>query len=495
MRLIFAAILLFLPLSAQASDRVALVIGMADYTSVVKLDNTLNDARGISETLEGIGFQVTTLLDTSAADLRTAVDEFAFRAETADLALIYYAGHGVEVSGENFLIPVDADVSSNQDILRQGVSLKQLLASVESARKMRIVILDSCRDNPFGDALTLANLEETAQVAEQTRSIGSVGMAVPSPDRGTMVAFAAKDGERALDGTGRHTPFAEALMANLVQPDLEISLMFRKVRDQVLEATGNQQEPHTYGSLSGTPFYMASTETGSSVVANADRSVAWASLKQDQEVQLAALANRGDTRSMLGLAYMRLNTVDPRYAPSEAAEYLTRAAEAGSPEAQFELAKLYEKGLGVPQDPDRALELYLQAADQDFADALNDLGFIFFQGGLNVTRDPSRALTYFEQAANMRQPQAMFNFAAMIDDGNIAGRGASDAADYLYRALRTGAEDVYALLRVEPEMFKAETRRELQRKLSEFAFYEGAIDGDFGPGTQRGIRAAYGLSE
>ena len=284
-------------------------------------------------------------------------------------------------------------------------------------------------------------------------------------------------------------------MANLVQPDLEISLMFRKVRDQVLQATGNQQEPHTYGSLSGTPFYMASTETGSSVVANADRSVAWASLKQDQEVQLAALANRGDTRSMLGLAYMRLNTVDPRYAPSEAAEYLTRAAEAGSPEAQFELAKLYEKGLGVPQDPDRALELYLQAADQDFADALNDLGFIFFQGGLNVTRDPSRALTYFEQAANMRQPQAMFNFAAMIDDGNIAGRGASDAADYLYRALRTGAEDVYALLRVEPEMFKAETRRELQRKLSEFAFYEGAIDGDFGPGTQRGIRAAYGLSE
>ena len=191
-------------------------------------------------------------------------------------------------------------------------------------------------------------------------------------------------------------------------------------------------------------------------MANADRSVAWASLKQDQEVQLAALANRGDTRSMLGLAYMRLNTVDPRYAPSEAAEYLTRAAEAGSPEAQFELAKLYEKGLGVPQDPDRALELYLQAAEQDFADALNDLGFIFFQGGLNVTRDPSRALTYFEQAANMRQPQAMFNFAAMIDDGNIAGRGASDAADYLYRALRTGAEDVYALLRDEPEMFKAE---------------------------------------
>ena len=495
MRLIYAVLLLFLPFSALANDRVALVIGMADYASVVKLDNTLNDARGISDTLEGIGFQVTTLLDTKAADLRTAVDEFAFRAETAELALIYYAGHGVEVSGENFLIPVDADINSNQDILRQGVSLKQLLASVESARKMRIVILDSCRDNPFGDALTLANLEETAQAVEQTRSIGSVGMAAPSPDRGTLVAFAAKDGARALDGTGNNSPFATALMDNLVKPELEISLMFRKVRDQVLQTTANQQEPHTYGSLSGTPFYMASSGDGSVVVANANRRVAWASLEGDQEVQLTALADQGDTRSMLGLAYMRLNSVDPRYAPDEAANYLKRAAEAGSAEAQFELAQLYEKGLGVPQDPARALELYHRAADQDFADALNDLGFIYFQGGLNVTRDPARALKFFEQAANMRQPQAMFNFAAMIDDGNIAGRGPTDAAEYLYRALRTGAEDVYNLLRDEPEMFKPETRKELQKKLSQYAFYEGGIDGDFGAGTQRGIRAAYGLSE
>ncbi len=495
MRLFCSLLLSFLPLAALANERIALVIGMADYTSVVKLDNTLNDARGISETLENIGFQVTTLLDSSADDLRTAVDEFAFRSETADIALIYYAGHGVEVSGENFLIPVDAQVSSNQDILRQGVSLKQLLASVESARRMRIVILDSCRDNPFGDALSLAALEETAKAAEQTRSVGSVGMAAPSPDRGTLVAFAAKDGARALDGTGSNSPFATALMENLVQPDLEISLMFRKVRDQVLIATENLQEPHTYGSLSGTPFYMASTDAGSAVVANTNRRVAWAALEADQEVQLAALADQGDTRSMLGLAYMRLNSVDPRYAPNEAADYLRRAAQAGSAEAQFELAQLYEKGLGVPQDMERALALYLEAADQDFADALNDLGFIYFQGGLNVTRDPARALTYFEQAADMRHPQAMFNFAAMIDDGNIAGRGPVDAAEYLYRALRTGAEDVYNLLRDEPEMFKAETRKELQRKLSQFAFYEGVIDGDFGPGTQRGIRAAYGLSE
>jgi uncharacterized protein len=495
MRLILGFILSLVPGLALAEGRVALVIGMADYQTVVPLDNTLNDARGISETLTDIGFDVTTLLDTGADALRTAVDEFAFRAETADLALIYYAGHGVEVSGENYLIPVDAKVETNRDIQRQGVSLKQLLASVESARKMRIVILDSCRDNPFGDALDVEALQQTAEAAAQTRSIGSAGLAPPSPDRGTLVAFAAKDGERALDGSGAHSPFAQALMDNLSTPDLEISLMFRKVRDEVLQRTNNQQEPHTYGSLSGTPFYVAGGEEGSNTITEANKRVAWASLKGDQEVQLAALADQGDTRSMLGLAYMRLNSVDPRYAPSEAADYLQRAAAAGSAEAQFELAQLYEKGLGVPQDAERALELYLQSADQDFADALNDLGFIFFQGGLNVTRDPERALKFFERAADMRHPQAMFNFAAMIDDGNIAGKGPGEAAEYLYRALRTGAEDVYNLLRDEPTMFKVETRKALQEKLQQYAFYDGTIDGDFGSGTQRGIRAAYGLTE
>jgi TPR repeat protein len=494
MRFLFVILFSLLPALASAADRVALVIGMSDYKTVVKLDNTLNDARGISETLRKIGFQVTTALDVKGETLRTIVDEFSFRSETADLALIYFAGHGVEVQGENFLIPVDADVKSNRDIQRQGVSLKQFLASVENARKMRIVILDSCRDNPFGDELDLAALDQTAQEAEQTRSIGQTGLAAPSPDRGTMVAFAARDGARALDGSGSNSPFAIALMENLVKPNLEISLMFRKVRDQVLDKTGNQQEPHTYGSLSGTPFYIAGASEGS-VVASADLKVAWSDLRADQEVQLASLASQGDTRSMVGMAYMRLNAADARYDPKKAAEFLQRAADAGSAEAQFELAQLYEKGLGVDQDLGRAFDLFKASADQGFADALNDLGFIYYQGGLNVVADQMKGLDYFQQAAAVRHPQAMFNVAALIDDGVIPGRTFEDAAEFLYRSLRTGSKDVYEVLRDRPAMFKVETRKALQRKLARYAFYDGTIDGDFGAGTQRGIRAAYGLSE
>ncbi len=495
MRHVLAFVLFLIPCLGFAEKRVALVIGMSEYQSVVDLDNTLNDARGIADTLSGVGFNVTTVLNGKSSQLRAAVEDFAFRSETADLALIYFAGHGVEVQGENFLIPVDANIKSNKDIQRQAISLKELLASVEHARKMRIVILDSCRDNPFGDALDIAALEDTAAAAEQTRGIGSSGLAPPSPDRGTLVAFAARDGARALDGTGDNSPFAIALMDNLAKPGLEISLMFRQVRDQVLEATFNQQEPHTYGSLSGTPFYIAGSNDAGSVVNHNDPSVAWSDIRPEQEPQLFALAEQGDTRSMVGLAYIRLNTQDSRYAPSEASQYLARAAASGSAEAQFELAQLYEIGLGVEQDVAKALELYHASADQDYPDALNDLGFLHFQGGLGIARNPQKAFDYFERAANLRQPQAMFNYAAMIDDGNIEGKGPVDAAGYLYLSLRSGSEQVYNLLRDRPTMFKPETRMALQRKLSEYAFYSGTIDGDFGPGTQRGIRAAYGLSE
>ena len=135
MRLILFILLLALPQAVAAKERIALVVGMSNYSTVVKLDNTIHDAVGISETLGNIGFEVFTVLDKTGQQLRDAIDDFAFRSETADLALIYFAGHGVEVQGENFLIPIDADVRSNKDIQRQGVSLEELLAAVNRARK------------------------------------------------------------------------------------------------------------------------------------------------------------------------------------------------------------------------------------------------------------------------------------------------------------------------------------------------------------------------
>lgn len=479
--------------TTEAADRKALVIGMAGYAHVTPLHNTANDARMISETLDRIGFDVTTVIDASQVELLSALAGFAFRAETADLALIYYAGHGVEVQGENFLIPVDAEVRATRDIPGESVSLKDLLAAVDHARRMRVVILDSCRDNPFGGTIDVETARPAAAGIAGIASRGGGGLAPPSPDRGTLVAYAARDGQVAFDGDGANSPFALALADRIGEPGLEISLAFRQVRDAVMAATGNRQEPHTYGSLPGAPFYLAGPPELRDSVAGPDRRLAWSQIRPAQKAQLAALAETGDTRTMLGLAYMRLNPDAEDFAPSEAAALLGKAAAAGSAEAQFELAKLYETGLGVAADPARALILYRQSADQGFADAINDLGFLNYQGGLGLPRDPAGALALFERAADLRHPQAMFNFAALIDDGLVPGRGAEAAADYLYGALRSGNAEVLRLLTERPAMFTPATRRALQAVLSRHAFYDGAIDGAFGPGTQRGLRAAYGL--
>lgn len=242
------------------------------------------------------------------------------------------------------VIAAAAAVRSNRDVQGQAVSLGDLLHAVDRARRMRIVILDSCRDNPFGDLIDTS----------APSGGGRAGLAPPSPERGTLVAFAARDGQVALDGEGENSLFALALIDRLAQPGLEISLMFRPVRDRVLEAIANRQEPHTYGALSDEPFYLAGPGEADGRVRDEDHRIAWSSLRPEQELQLAALAAEGDTRSILGLAYKRLNPAEDRFDPAEAVQSLTRAAEAGAPEAQFELAKLYETGLGVAQDEARA---------------------------------------------------------------------------------------------------------------------------------------------
>ena len=137
--------------AAEAASRVALVIGMSKYQTIPTLANTVNDATAIAEKLQGLGFEVERAIDLPLAELVDTVSKFSFRSETADIALIYYAGHGVELNGQNFLIPVDVKITKPSDVGAQAITLKQLLTAVENARKLRIVVLDSCRNNPFSD--------------------------------------------------------------------------------------------------------------------------------------------------------------------------------------------------------------------------------------------------------------------------------------------------------------------------------------------------------
>jgi uncharacterized caspase-like protein len=492
MGLLAALVLIVSAAAAEAGPRIALVIGMAKYQNIPSLGNTVKDATAISDKLKTLGFEVETSIDQPLVQLVDTINRFSFRAETSDIAIVYYAGHGVELNGENFLIPVDVRISKPEQIASQAITLKMLLKSVENARKLRVVILDSCRNNPFADWPVQEVAKATSadfQTGEVTK-LRSGGLATPSVDRGMLVVYSAKEGEVALDGEGGHSPFAKALLTELPDRNIEIGMMFRKVRDLVMTDTKNKQEPHFYGSLSGVPFFLAGSDLN--LASLTDRKAAWGSLAPDQELQLASLADEGNTRAMIGLGYMSLAPDKQRFKPEKAFELFTRASGQGDPEAMFELGKLYEKGIGTKQDFTRAIELYQKSADLGFADAINDLGFLYYQGASGLQRDQAKGIQLFLKAADLRHPQAMYNVASLIDDGVIKGKTPADAGHYLYAALRSGVKDVLNQLTERPDQFKPATRRALQAELARNSLYDGKIDGAIGKGTQRSIRIAFG---
>lgn len=229
---------------ADRGRRIALVIGNSAYENVPALGNPQRDAARVADAFRRTGFATVDLqIDLGKNALVSALRQFAQQAETADWAVVYYAGHGMEVGGVNYLIPVDARIASDRDIGFEAVPLDQVLNAAERARKLRLVILDACRDNPFAN-----QMKRTMTVA--SRSV-SRGLAAVEPDAGSLVVFAAKDGETALDGDGTNSPFAAAFLKNLQTPGLEVRRLFDFVRDDVMEATQRKQKPFSYGSISG----------------------------------------------------------------------------------------------------------------------------------------------------------------------------------------------------------------------------------------------------
>jgi uncharacterized caspase-like protein len=229
-----------------AAKRVALVIANSSYANTTPLKNPSADAKLIAAALGQSGFDdVQIKSNLNKTMLESELRRFGIKSEGADVALIYFAGHGIEAGGENYLIPTDAQLLRDRDLDIEATRLNTLLSITEGAR-MRVIILDACRNNPF-----MATMQRT-----MTRRSGGRGLAQIEPEGQILVVYAAKAGSTASDGEGENSPFAEALAKRLPEPGLEISLLFRAVRDDVLAKTGRAQEPFTYGSLSGQAFYF-----------------------------------------------------------------------------------------------------------------------------------------------------------------------------------------------------------------------------------------------
>jgi tetratricopeptide (TPR) repeat protein len=227
--------------------RVALVIGNSKYTHAGLLTNPANDGRAVAGSLRRLGFtEVIEQYDMSRDKMGRALRDFGDSAEGAEWAVVFFAGHGIEVNGTSYLIPVDAELKRESHVSDEAVSLTQVQAKVDAASKLGLVILDSCRNNPF-----LTRMVRSAT----TRSLGR-GLSPVEPEGNVLVVYSAKHGTTAEDGIGNHSPFTEALLAHIEEPGLEINFLFRRVRDRVREKTAKRQEPFLYGTLGSEQLFF-----------------------------------------------------------------------------------------------------------------------------------------------------------------------------------------------------------------------------------------------
>ena len=289
------------------AKKVALIIGNANYQKVPALKNTVNDASDISAALKKLGFDVVYHRDLTVERMLFVLRDFSRRSENADAAVVYYGGHGIEIAGSNYLIPTDATLERDTDVQYEAIPLEMLTGAVAKTKGLRLIILDACRDNPF------VSLNSTAAAYR----ISGRGLKTVSTGGESLIVYAAKEGTVALDGDGRNSPFTQAFLKHLPEPGLEVSLLFRKVRDDVLTQTAGRQEPFTYGSLSSQLFYFTPPKAVNVDVGKSVEIAYWAEVETSKsEVLIQSYIRRYPQGQFVDQAKKLIAELRPLPAPS-----------------------------------------------------------------------------------------------------------------------------------------------------------------------------------
>ena len=461
------------PTMAWSEPRVALVIGNASYPAN-RLKNPRNDALLMARTLAATGFDVMTVMDGTADDMRRAISDFGSRLQAPGaVALFYYAGHGVQVDGDNYLIPLGAVINSTDDVTEFAVPLQSVMRTMErSGTRLNIVVLYACRDNPFTAAGWMASVSGLASVVAPA---------------GTIIGYATGPGQLADDGAGANSPYTAALVSEIVQPGATLEDVFRATRRHVLERTGNRQTPWEHSSLVSQfsfiakPVDLAGGNASRPGSAESDARIAeiraWDEIKATHDVavlqnhlhqfpsglfaELAAvrIAKLDAMRSLTPWSWIMTGGIDPDVqrvaaaaiydkalvidtdgaaAPDIAAalKLYTEAASEGSPAAMYRLGRAYDKGRGVSKDLLQAARWYERAADAGFAPAMTALGTMH-EFGDGAAPNLAEALRLYRAAADAGDPSGMTSLAYLYSQGKGVARNPAEA-----RRLYSAAADM-----------------------------------------------------
>lgn len=418
-----ALLLMSFASSAHAEKRVALVVGNSAYQNVARLENPSNDASLMADTLKGLGFTLVgdgAQLNLEKAALDTAVQSFGRQLQGADVALFYYAGHGVQVRGSNYLVPVNANPTREADVDFQMVDVNLVLNQMQgSGTRLNLVILDACRNNPFGGRGLRSSEGGLAQIR--------------APE-GSLISYATQPGSVAQDGADGHSPYTRALANTIRRSGLDIFQTFNEVGLAVKRTTGGAQQPWVSSSPIDGNFYFVSPPAAPASASSpapqqeARLSEPSDSLRRDLQTECDRLAaSPQDEQRPRGIAGVPPGQID--IVPALTA---CNAALRDYPDvARF----AYQTGriAGQQKDFARARELYEKAASKGSIASENNLGALYNEGN-GVPKDYGIARSWFEKAANGGFPRAMANLARMYQNGLGVAVDFSEARKWYQKA-------------------------------------------------------------
>ena len=426
--------------AALAAGQVALVIGNSSYQHVSALRNPGNDAADIAGALRNLGFEVLEGHDLKRDAFLKIVEAFASKAAGADVALFFYAGHGLQAGGTNYLIPIDAALRDNSSLKTALISVDLILRHTEGKALARLVFLDACRDNPFGDA------------PQASRTALGRGLAVMASAPGTLIAFATEPNNTASDGTGRNSPFTRALLNRIAKPGTDISDLLRRVTRDVISATNGQQVPWNHSSLTQGLVFSRAQELRRAAIHACDRLAAHPEDGErvvegvpDEALKAsdAAAACRTALAAYPGVSrfeYQLARALSAQKKDADAFPLFLSAGVRGYTQAYMDIVRAYYFGAGVGASLDEALKWTSKAAANDDARTSLFTGVLLQELGRD-TRTPEAiklGTELIHKAAELEHLRAMLYLGALYEFGTNVEKSPTKAAEWYRRAAERG---------------------------------------------------------
>jgi len=394
---------------AGAEKRIALVIGNSTYKHAGVLTNPKNDATDMSAALKKVGFQVIDGFDLDKTSFDRKIREFANTLSGADAGLFFYAGHGLQVSGQNYLVPIDAELATAASLEFEMVRLDVVHRIMEQAAPTNILFLDACRNNPLARNLARVLGTRSAEIGR--------GLAAVESGSGTLISFSTQPGNVALDGSGRNSPFAAALSKQISSSSDDLSALLIAVRNEVMNVTQRKQVPWEHSALTGRFYFSAPRQPPAALTPPtpawrlSEAAEAWDRTKETTNVAaLELFVGRYKDTYYADLARLRIvelksivTVPSPPPRPAQA-------------DRDFELGERYLYGRGVPRDYGKARELYEKAAAAGHGGGLNALGSLY-RNGWSVPQDYAKARQLYEESAAKGHGYAMSNLGFLYREG------------------------------------------------------------------------------